>query len=417
MCTLSQLSSLKGCGAVSMLDESETYRVRVLQLYNVYQSGGGGETRVVELIEQVLKLDGHDVKTLVRDSTSIQGLVGKISAAVTAPYSLTAKRCIREELLAWHPDIVHVHNLYPLLSPSVLEACNEVGVPVVMTVHNYRLTCPAGTHFHNGSPCTRCLGGHEYQCIHNNCEDDLFKSAAYAFRSYIARSKNQFVDGVTLFLAISRFVKEQLINAGFREDQIVVLENATPIPALVNEKLGNSVTYLGRMQPEKGVDALLQAAAQLPHLQFVFVGEGASRTHYMQSATPNCSFLGHQNRVVIDGVFKDARMVVVPSTWWEPFGLVAIEAMSHGRPIIVARSGALPELVREGVCGLTYDATNVTELTSAIQTLWDDDARANAMGKAARQLASDEYNVESYSKKLTAFYEAAHQKYRYRTPR
>jgi glycosyltransferase involved in cell wall biosynthesis len=379
--------------------------MRILQLYNRYQSGGGGETRVVELIEQVLLEKKHTVKTLIRDSNDIQGPLSKLSLVFTAAYSPSAKREIHQEILSWKPDVVHVHNLYPLFSPSVLAACTEFHVPVVMSVHNYGLSCPVATHFRDGKPCQLCLGGREYHCILENCKGDITKSVSYALRSCVARVDQQFQKGVSLFLPVSHFVKKQMIDAGYSSDRIEVLENAVPIPGSIESCEGDYVAYLGTMKVEKGVEDLLAAAARLPDCRFVFAGDGPDLARWAAAAPANCSFVGRQNRTAMEQTYKRARFTVVPSTWWEPFGLVVIEAMSYGKPVIAARSGALPELVEDGVTGLTYDPGNVDGLTNAITSLWNAPARTASMGLAGRQMVEKNFNLAHFTDKLIGAYE------------
>ncbi len=173
--------------------------MRVLQLYNSYQSGGGGETRIVEFIEASLLRRGHHIKTCIRDNHSIQSTASKISAFATGSYSPAAKRAVAQMIRDWKPDVAHVHNLYPLFSPSVLDACGDAGVPVVMSVHNYGLTCPAASRFREGQTCELCLGGHEYRCLLNNCKASIFSSAGYALRHAVARKHRLFSDRVSLF--------------------------------------------------------------------------------------------------------------------------------------------------------------------------------------------------------------------------
>jgi glycosyltransferase involved in cell wall biosynthesis len=380
--------------------------MRILQLYNRYQSGGRGESRVVELIEDVLSARGHTVRTVIRDSQDIDNAVDKVKAFVTGAYSRAARQAVHSELLSWTPDIVHIHNLYPLFSPSVLLACRDLRIPVVMTVHNYGLTCPTATHFRSDGACLRCIGGREYHCILGNCKDDFFKSTGYAFRSFVARTTDQFTGGVQLFLAISEFVKAQLVQAGFPASRIEVLENAVPMPATPAEPGGEYVAFLGGMQKEKGVPCLLEAAARLPQCKFVFAGDGPERRRWAHSAPKNCEFVGAQERRAVEDIYRRARFVVVPSVWWEPFGLVAIEAMSFAKPVIAARSGALTEVVQENLTGVTFAPNDCDGLTEAIAQLWNDPARVAELGGNAYHAASEKFNLSRFGDRLTGFYEA-----------
>jgi glycosyltransferase involved in cell wall biosynthesis len=382
--------------------------MRVLQLYNNYKSGGGGETRVVEVIERLLTQRGHTVRTLVHDNSSIDSALHKVTVTFTGIYSFSARKNVAAVLAEWKPDIIHVHNLYPLFSPSVLKACRDASVPVVMSVHNYGLSCPTGAHFRDGQNCQRCLGGHEYQCILGNCKGSLFVSAGYALRSTVARTFRQFVDGVDLFLAVSDFVKIKMVEAGYNPAQIAVLENGAPIPAvLAGDSPGDYVAYIGGMNVEKGVETLLLAAQRLPHVEFVLAGHGPDQARWAASAPPNCRFVGRLDRQAVERLFRDARFTVIPSLWWEPFGLVAIEAMGFGRAVIAARSGALTDLVHDGIDGLLFPPGNIAALTTAIDTLWNDPVRACNMGALGRIRVEQQYSDEVFTDRLLEAYTVA----------
>ncbi len=382
--------------------------MRVLQLYNNYQSGGGGETRIVEFIEASLISRGHQVKTCIRDNNSIQSTVSKIRAFATGSYSPAAKRAVAEIIRDWNPDIAHVHNLYPLFSPSVLDACCEAGVPVVMSVHNYGLTCPAASRFRDGQTCELCLGGHEYRCLLNNCKASIFSSAGYALRHAVARKHHLFSDRVSLFLAVSEFVKEKLIEAGYDPAKIDVLENGTPVlPEDDACGEGEYVAYVGGMNVEKGVETLIGAAKLLPQCDFVFVGEGPMRAHWNATSPKNCSFVGGLDRAGVERIYRNARFTVVPSLWWEPFGLVVIEAMSHSRAVVAAESGALSTLINHGEDGLLFPPGDCHALAEAVLSLWNDPARARAMGVCGRQKTRRFFSEDVFADRLIDRYRKA----------
>jgi glycosyltransferase involved in cell wall biosynthesis len=382
--------------------------MRVLQLYNNYQSGGGGETRIVEFIEASLISRGHHVKTCIRDNHSIRSTASKISAFATGSYSPAAKRAVAQIIREWNPDVAHVHNLYPLFSPSVLDACCDAGVPVVMSVHNYGLTCPAANRFREGQACELCLGGHEYHCVLNNCKASIFSSAGYALRHAVARKHRLFSDRVSLFLAVSEFVKEKLVEAGYDPTRIDVLENGTPVlRENAAEDEGEYVAYVGGMNVEKGVETLIDAARLLPQCDFVFVGEGPMRAHWSATSPKNCSFVGSLDHFSVDRIYRNARFTVVPSLWWEPFGLVVIEAMSHSRAVVAAESGALSTLINHGEDGLLFPPGDCHALAEAILSLWNEPARARSMGEHGRNKALQFFSEDVFAERLIACYRKA----------
>jgi glycosyltransferase involved in cell wall biosynthesis len=382
--------------------------MRVLQLYNNYQSGGGGETQVVQFIHELLTERGHSVHTCIRDNHTIQSLGAKVSAFVTGMYSPSAKTYVSNLIKDWRPDVVHVHNLYPLFSPSVLAACNEVDVPVVMSVHNYGLTCPVASHFSAGQTCQRCVGGREYHCLLRNCKGSVSASAGYSLRRAVARTCGQFGNRVNRFLAVSKFVKDKMVESGYDPTKIDIVENGIRLPQqMTSNDEGQYVAYVGGINIEKGVETLISAAINLPQCKFVFVGDGPNRAEWAARAPANCSFLGGMDRASVDHVYRNARFTVVPSLWWEPFGLVAIEAMSHGRAVVAASSGALSELVRHGKDGLLFPPGDQHALREAIRFLWNSPERAKEMGINGFQRARQRFGEDSFADRLLLSYGAA----------
>ncbi len=179
--------------------------MRILVIHNDYGKFSG-EEHVVESLSHLLKDNSYEVVHFSRSSAELyQTRSGKIRAFFSGIYSFSSKKAMRRLLVEYKPDIAHVHNLFPLISPSVLGECRKAGVPVVMTVHNYRLICPNGLFMTNGRICKKCCSGREYWCILRNCEKNLFKSIGYALRNYIARTLRFFLDNVIMYLCITEF--------------------------------------------------------------------------------------------------------------------------------------------------------------------------------------------------------------------
>ena len=246
--------------------------------------------------------------------------------------------------------MVHVHNLYPLLSPSVLVACRQAGVPVVMTNHNYMLSCPIVSHLHKGRVCEKCSGGREYWCVLRNCRENLAESVAYATRSAAARKMRFFHDDVAIQIVLSDFAKRCLLHEGFAEDRVVVLPNMVEFVARPESGAGGQyAAFSGRMRQEKGVDVLLEAAARLPQIPFRLAGNGPVLDTLRAAAPSNATFMNRLGPAEMATFYQDSRFLIVPSKWFEGCPLVVSEAMSHGLPVIASRIGGLPEFVEDGV--------------------------------------------------------------------
>jgi len=383
--------------------------MKIVQVYNRQRSGGGGECIVVKSIKKSLENRGHCVYMIERDSRRIVTLADKMLAFAKGVYSWQAKREVAGVIARECPDVIHVHNLYPLLSPSVLVAGRKMGIPTVMTVHNYVLTCPVLTHLYENCVCAQCLGGREYWCILKNCRGNIFESIAYAVRSAVARRLRFFHDNVTLFIVLSEFAKHRLVEAGFEEKRIVVLPNMVAVGNIkLDPSEGQYIAFAGRMSPEKGINTLLAAAARLPKLRVRLAGDGPIMPALVKHAPTNTTFLGRLESQKMVEFYQNARFVVVPSIWQEPFGLVAIEAMSYGLPVVASKiGGGLSEIVEDSVTGLLFEPGNSEDLASKIKLLWENPELCRQMGQAGQQKVIREYSEEVYYKRLMAVYEKA----------
>lgn len=382
--------------------------MKVLQVYNDYRTFCGGESAVVEMIAATVRKHGGDARLLTRSSKGVDSLWSKFRAFASSIYSRSAYREMTELLRADRPDVVHAHNLYPWFSPSVLVACRREGVPVVMTNHNYRLTCPIVNHLYKGRVCEKCLGGREHWCVLRNCRENRLESLAYYLRSVVARKLRLFHDNVTIQIVLNEFAKQRLAKAGFDEHRIAVLPNMVPLASGGHARTeGDYVAYSGRMMPEKGVEMLLAAAARLPDVPFRLAGDGPLLTELMFKAPPNATFVNRLDAKAMAAFYRNARLLAVPSVWFEGCPLVVSEAMSHGLPVVASRIGGLPELVDDNVTGLLFSPGNVDELTSQLRRLWESPVLCRQMGTAGRKKAGLEYGEEIYYQRLMAIYRKA----------
>lgn len=386
--------------------------MKVLQLYNQQRSVFGGEESVINAIRLVLERHGHNSSILMRSSRGIEKCrLNKITAAIGGAFNPFTYCTFRHQLQRERPHIVHVHNVYPLFSPSVLVACNREHIPVVLHVHSNILTCPNWNHLRNGEVCELCFGGKEYWCLFTNCRGSLPESAAYTIRSAIARIFNLFVNNVTLFVTVSHFLRDRLIKAGFPEKKIEVLPNAVladDAQPVIPDIAGDYIGYSGRLSPEKGVDTLI-AAARKCGLPVRIAGDGPERNRLMKITPPNVEFLGRLNTNDLRRFYQHSRFIVMPSRSFEGFCLSVAEAMMHGKPVIASRIGALPEVVQDGLNGLLVEVDNVAQLASSMVKLWQDREQGEKYGAAAKKWAQEACCEEVYYGRLMSIYQRATQ--------
>lgn len=379
--------------------------MRIVNVHNRHAGPGGMEV-LFESITKLLRSHGDEVIVVEKDNKDIHGIAGKLAAFGSMVYSPSAKKAMRSLIRAESPDVVHVHNLYPQLSPSILDACREENVPVVMSVQDYKLTCPTAQHLRDGKVCEKCVGGHEQWCAIHNCRGSRAMSVAYAIRNAAARVSGKIHNGVDAYLCCSNFVADQIAKGGYPVDRIHTLYNFADLPdAPPRAGAGDYVAYVGRISPEKGLDVLI-GAARSNGLNVKIAGDPTPMPELQRDLPSNVEFVGPLKREAIPAFLSNARMLVVPSIWFEAFGIVCAEAMAYRLPVIASAMGGLPEVVDHGVTGLCVEPNDSAKLAEAIASIWNDPARAAAMGEAGRVKALREYTPEVYYRRLTTAYRA-----------
>jgi len=383
--------------------------MNILLVHNAYGTFTGEEA-VVRGQAELLERKGHLVYKFYRSSEETFDMrFGQIRAFFSGIYNVFSRLRFLKLLSQEKPDLVHIHNLYPFISPSVLSACTEAGVPLVMTVHNYRLMCANGLFFSHGQICERCIGPtHELNCILHNCLDSFPKSLGYALRNYVARQFWLYKRHVTCFAVLTDFQRRKLIEARYPESRIYVVPNMVGVilPRENNEELGHYVGYAGRLSPEKGIDIILETAGKLGRIPVKFAGNGMN-TYMARNNHSNVEFLGRLPRNDLQRFLQKARMIVMASIWYEGFPMALAEAMLHRKPVIAPRLGGFPEIVDDGRTGLLFEPGNVEDLACKIQTLWNDPQLCREMGEAGYQKVVTQYSPEKYYQRLMDVYKEA----------
>lgn len=369
--------------------------MRFLIAHNEY-GAVSGEEHAIRAIAALLAKNGNNVRWFLRSSAEIRGVPGKIRAFVSGIHSHESVRGMRKFLNGWPADIAIVQNLYPFLSPSILKVFREFNIPVIMRCPNYRLFCPNGLHLSHGEICERCLGGREHWCVIRNCENDLLKSVSYALRNVAARIKRRIVDNVSLFIVLSEFQKKRFIDAGIPPERLEILPNIAPQSGRAcSEELGVTVSFVGRISPEKGIKDFLAAADRLPEIPFVIAGNYDQIPGMARRSPKNVRWLGYLKGYNLDEFYRQSRIVVVPSRCFEGFPNVITQAMMSGKPVIASRLGSIPEIVDNGRTGLLFGPGNVSELVKNIQCLYNDKVWCFRLGKAGRDKALNNYSPQS----------------------
>ena len=381
--------------------------MKIIQVQN-HPRYGGGAGIVFEMTKHTLLSQGECVISFDKNSRNLgHGLRGKLQAFTGGLYSNSAYKNMAQLIEKEKPDIVHVHDLYPLLVWS-LPACKKAGIPVIMTCHNYRLTCPTLFHFHNGQICERCFCGKEYWCILKNCRGNLFESIAFASHNIVARKCDLFTENINIFINLSNFGKKRLKEANFPDNKLSVLPNTVNIPSSpIDPSLGSYAAYVGRFSKEKGVETLLGAAKITPGVPVFLAGDYTRTPGLVTRGSGNIKFCGHLSGFELTAFYRKSRFLIIPSIWFEACPMVVIEAMGHGLPILASMIGALQELVEDGVTGLLFQPNSIEDLSEKMKLLWENPTLCREMGRAGREKAMREYNSDSYYTRLMSIYKEA----------
>jgi glycosyltransferase involved in cell wall biosynthesis len=368
-----------------------------------------GEEAVVAGQRRLLEEHGHQVCLFTRSSAEIPNLLfGRLRAFCSGLFNPFSRRDFRKFLQSEKPDIVHVHNLFPLVSPSILPVARQLGIPVVMTVHNYRLVCPNGLHFSHGEVCTRCAAGKEYWCARRNCEGSMIKSVGYALRSWWARKRRYYLDCVSVFACLTQFQKDLLMQSGIPAEKIRIVPNMLGTHSK-GAPLGRGkyVGFCGRLSPEKGIDILVEVARRNADIQFVAAGSYEAMPNLESQLPENFMLLGHCGPAEMQQFYEGARMIVLPSVCFEGFPMVLLEAMLMSKAIVCSDIGGLSDIVDEGTTGLLARPSDPQDLGNKILTLWKSPELCRNMGIAGRQKVMREYSREAYYHRLSSVYQRA----------
>jgi len=388
----------------------------VLIVHNKYRRPGGEDT-VVAAETDLLRASGTHVETMIYDSwdqTKIRGLQRNPRSLIFNPNtSAEARDIIRRQQI----QIVHCHNLFPLLSTSIYATALAEGVPIVQTVHNYRMGCLNGLHLRNGHICQLCRPGRYIAGMAFGCyRGSRIESAAVG----VSRTVNTWRgvwDQPTVYVTPTAFLREKLLSWGIPDGKIVIKPHFVRHDPGRRTGLGEYALYVGRISVEKGLDLLLDVwNAGRPPL--VIAGDGPLREHLegrvQREELSNVRFVGFQDRDAINTLMRDSRYLIMPSTWFETFGLVLIEAYAHGVPVIATRLGAMADVVREGETGFLFEVNDRADLAAKIDQMESDMGRLATMGAAARQQYEQVYSAESNLEQLRAVYTQAFELWRER---
>jgi glycosyltransferase involved in cell wall biosynthesis len=358
----------------------------------------------------MLEKRGVEVVALERCNDDIHdaSLASKAANALNTIWSQRSRSELRGILRKERPDIVHVHNTFAILSPSVYGACSAEGVPVVQTLHNFRFFCPGALLLRDGKPCEDCLEKGLLQSVRHRCyRGSLAATATIAAMLALHRLIGTYDRDINRYIILTRFNRAKAIKGGVAEGKIVVKPNFLPNPPAAGVGDGDYVIYVGRLLEGKGVETLVRAWRQLPHLKLKIVGDGALRPELQAMAVReglNVEFTGRQERAVVMHAIAKAKVLIIPSEWYEGFPMVIAESFACGTPVLASRIGSMEELIDEGKTGRKFTAGDPDDMVKQLLSMLKDSETLGRMREKSREYFETHLTEEQNYTQLMQIY-------------
>ncbi len=390
--------------------------MKILLIHNFYGSTApSGENAVYESERELLRQHGHDVIEFTRHSDEIrsQGAWGVLKGAMATPWNPFVARRVRQVVQSFEPHVVHVHNSFPLLSPSIFHAIGHRAARV-LTLHNYRLFCPAGIPMRAGKICTACLDRRSIRpALRNGCyRDSHLATLPLAANVALHRALGTWQNEVDAFIALTKFQRTTLSAAGLPSEKIYVKPNYFPgNPTVVPwAERGAYAVFAGRLSVEKGIQTLVKAwiawGSDAPEL--LIVGAGPLRAVLEKAAAgTSIRFLGQISAKETIRQIAQARLQLLPSECFEGFPMVVREAFAVGTPAAVSNLGPLPSIVNHGINGVVFEAANPQSLLTVVRNAWQAPGKLEQLGKGARKSFETLYTEDINYTILMDIYQAA----------
>jgi len=385
--------------------------LKIAIVHNTYQQPGG-EDVVVAAEAALLERSGHKVIRYSRSNDEIQSMSRSEHLLMVKDiiYSERSKQELFEMLKTERPDLVHVHNTFMRISPSIFDACREAHIPALQTLHNYRLLCPGWTLARSGSVCEECLDHGLWRGVWHGCyRNSRFMTAAVALMLQTHRAKHTWDRSVDGFVALTDFARSKFIQGGLPGPAIYVKPNFMDRDPGERTSPGTSMLFVGRLSAEKGVHVLVRSWGKLSsYIPLLIVGDGPMRQELeaeTASKKLNITFAGWRSREEIIAAMKSAFALLLPSVCYEGFPMTLVEAFACGTPAICSGFGGMAEIVADGRTGLHFRPGDETDFAEKVELAWSRPQVLAEMGRAARREYELNYTAETNYRLLMQIYE------------
>lgn len=416
-------------GRVSNPGIQGLYTMKILQINKFFYIKGGPERCMFNTAE-ILKKKGHEIAFFsMRHPDNFDTIWNnyfvsnvefnkkssskeKLGLFFNTLYSREAAKNLDKLISDFKPDLAHIHNFNHQLTPSILSPLYKNRIPIVITLHDYKLVCPSYSMLNHGRVCELCKGQKFFHSARTRCHKDSFSASFLAtLESYLHHQILGSYKKVNCFISPSKFLIHKCKEMGLKGEYVYLpnfidVKNMTPKPASES----NAITYCGKLSEEKGISTLVRAVKGLK-ISLNALGDGPLKEELQEYATnngiDNAYFLGHLNGDRLFRTISDALFAVVPSEWYENNPFSILEAFALGKPVIGSKIGGIPELIEDGITGFTFEPGNIKDLRSKIGFMISNKDKVLEMGRNARRLIEEEFDAETHYQKLIEIYKEA----------
>ena len=390
--------------------------MRILFVHNFFQQFGG-EDAVALTEKQLLESHGEALVCYTRHNDEIKayGLTDKIRFPLQTIFSQHTRTAMTEVVKNFGPEVAYIHNVFPLISPSLYHVLHSLGVPLVQVIHDFRFLCPNGWFYTRGQICKRCKYGNYLHAVRYRCyRNSSFLSAVYAAAIGINRLASV-MSKIAAYVCLTEFSQRELLEVGIPEEKIFIRPNfidaatTTPTPGK-----GNYIVYLGRLSHEKGVWTLIHAFERLKDVALRIVGTGPLeerlRSYVQEKNLQHISLVGFKQGQEKKELLENSFCTIVPSEWYENFPVVILESYAAAKPVIGANVGSLPHIIEDGKSGLLFEPGNPLDLAEKVQFLLARPEERKRMGQYGRKLVETQYSPERSYQTLMAIFKEVRSK-------
>lgn len=395
--------------------------MKVLLCHNYYRSTApSGEDSVFRNERDLLQRRGTETVIFEKHNNDIDESTfpQRVNLALNGAWSKPVYHELKALIKKTRPDIAHFHNTFPLITPSAYAACQDSGIPVIQTLHNYRMICPGALLQRAGRPCEDCVGRSVLPALRHRCyRDSITATAAIVWMLEFNRWKNSYRTLVDRYIALTPFAAGRLVAGGLPAERVGIKPNFLPHVPMPGTGGGGYAVYTGRLSQEKGIETLVRAWRDVRGLSLKILGDGPLRDRLIEAAKQapeDIEFLGYCSQDRVLEIVGRAELQIVPSEWYEGMPMVVLEAYALGTPVVAARIGSLEALVENGRTGIKFSVGDANDLAEKVNTLWKDKSILSNMRHAARAVFEEQYMEESNYNSLVGIYNNVLEEYKNR---